>query len=309
MGLAAGLTGLLPGYTQIGIWAPILLLVLRLLQGFSTGAEFGGAVTYIRECAPHTGAPSTSPSLPLPAMREALAAGVTALVASLISSDVMLTWGWLIPFLLTIPLGMIVLVLRLRIEDSPEFVAHHSDQNAGRGPVRELFRIHRGALGKGILIAIVQNVGTYIGTVFVAIYLSTQLGFSEASSTIVLIAVLFAALLIVASGQPGTRIGGKRLLMWSYAAYIVLVPPSFLLMNQGSISLAVLGVALSMTPYALCQASTHATVAEFFPVRVRHTGVAFAYSVGAVIGGGGGPTLPPGSSTQLATPTSRPFCW
>ncbi|MGW2650784.1 MFS transporter [Streptomyces sp. NPDC001393] len=305
MGLSAGLTGILPGYAHIGAWAPTLLLLLRLLQGFSTGAEFGGAVTYIREWAPKPRrAFYISFASAAGNVGKALAAGMTALVSSLVPSDVMLTWGWRIPFLLVIPLGITVLALRLRVEDSPEFLENNTDRTDARGPVRDLFRSHRGALAKGVLIATVQNVGTYIGAVFIAVYLSRMLGFSEtSSSTIVLVAVLLAAFLIIAAGQLGTRIGGKRLLLWSYAAYIVLVLPSFLLMNQGSVGLALLGLALSMTPYALCQAGTHTTVPEFFPVRVRHTGVAFAYSVGAVIGGGGGPYL----ATWLIDATGNPY--
>ncbi len=234
MGAAAGLTGLLPGYAQIGIWAPILLLILRLLQGFSTGAEFGGAITYIREWAPpRRRAFYISFASAAGNVGKALAAGTTALVASLMPSEVMLNWGWRIPFLLAVPLGIVVLLLRLRVEDSPEFIANNRARDHAHRPVRDLFATHRAALAKSILIAVVQNIGTYIGTVFVAVYLSSVLGFSKAtSSTIVLVAVLLAAGLIVAAGQLGTRLGGKRLLLWSYSAYIVLILPSFLLMNQ-----------------------------------------------------------------------------
>ncbi|PQP23390.1 MFS transporter [Rhodococcus opacus] len=305
MGAAAGLTGLLPGYAQIGIWAPILLLILRLLQGFSTGAEFGGAITYIREWAPpRRRAFYISFASAAGNVGKALAAGTTALVASLMPSEAMLNWGWRIPFLLAVPLGILVLVLRLRVEDSPEFIANNRARDHAHRPVRDLFATHRAALAKSILIAVVQNIGTYIGTVFVAVYLSSVLGFSKAtSSTIVLVAVLLAAGLIVAAGQLGTRLGGKRLLLWSYSAYIVLILPSFLLMNQGSIGLAILGLALSMVPYALCQAGTHTTVPELFPVDVRHTAVAFAYSIGAIIGGGGGPYL----ATWLIDATGSPL--
>ncbi|MFC7343931.1 MFS transporter [Saccharopolyspora griseoalba] len=311
MGLAAGLTGLLPGYAQIGIWAPVLLVILRLLQGFSTGGEIGGAAAYIREWAPERRRSLYISFVPsVGNFGKALAAGMTALVASAVPGEVMLSWGWRIPFLLAIPLGVLVLVLRLRVEDSPEFVAAQSRQDsqrsagAPRRPVRELFSGHRAAVAKVIAIALVQNIGTYVGTVFVAVYLSDVLGFTKASSsTIVLIAVLFAAVLIPAAGHLGARMGGKRLLIWSYAAYIVVVVPAFALMNQGSVGLAVAGLALSMVPYALCQAGTYGTIPEFFPVQVRHTGVAFGHSTGAVIGGGGGPYL----ATWLIDATGSTF--
>ena len=125
---------------------------------------------------------------------------------------------------------------------------------------------------------------------FVAVYFSSVLGFSKgAASTIVLVAVLLAAMLIPLAGLLGNRIGGKRLLVWSYLAYIVITIPTFMLMNQHSVGLAMLGLAIGMIPYALCQAGTYTVIPEFYPVKVRHTGVAFGHSVGAVIGGGGGP--------------------
>ncbi|MEY8039063.1 MFS transporter [Saccharopolyspora cebuensis] len=294
MGLAAGLTGLLPGYAQIGIWAPILLIVLRLLQGFSTGGEIGGAAAYIREWAPERRRSLYVSFVPsIGNFGKALAAGVTALVASAVPAEVMLDWGWRVPFLLAIPLGVLVLVARLKVEDSPEYVENSAKrQDDDHRPVRELFANHRAPLAKVVAIALVQNIGTYVGTVFVAVYFSDILHFSKAAaSTIVLVAVLLAALLIPAAGQVGARVGGKRLLMWSYFAYIVIVVPSFMLMGLGSVGLAMLGLALSMLPYALCQAGTYTTIPEFFPVQVRHTGVAFGHSVGAVIGGGGAPYL------------------
>ena len=148
----------------------------------------------------------------------------------------------------------------------------------------------RSRLTKVFFISLVQNIGTYLGTVYVAVYFSTVLHFSKAeAATIVLIAVTAAALLIPLAGQLGSRIGSKRLLTASYIAYIALTFPSFMLMNAGSVSLAIFGLLLGMVPYALCQAGTYAAMPEFFPVEVRHTGVAFGHSVGAVLGGAGAP--------------------
>jgi MHS family proline/betaine transporter-like MFS transporter len=139
-------------------------------------------------------------------------------------------------------------------------------------------------------ISTVQNVGTYIGTVFIATYLSTMLDFSKAqASTIVLLAVLSASVLIPIAGIIGSRIGARKVLLASYIAYAVLTIPSFLLMGQHSVGIAIAGLILGMLPYALCQAGTYASITEFFPVQVRHSGVAFGHSVGAVLGGGAGP--------------------
>jgi MHS family proline/betaine transporter-like MFS transporter len=293
MSAAAGLTAVLPTYAQIGIWAPILLGLLRMLQGLSAGGEIGGAATYIREWAPVERRNLYISFIPsVGVLGKAGAAGLAALAATLVPAAEMESWGWRIPFLLAIPLGILCLVMRLKIEDSPEFTSSANKGQTTRAPIVELFRNHRSRLGKVFLIALVQNIGTYIGTVYVAVYFSTVLDFSKAeASTIVLIAVASAALLIPLAGQLGGRIGSKRLLTFAYIAYIVVTIPSFMLMNAGSLSLAIFGLLLGMLPYALCQAGTYASMPEFFPVEVRHTGVAFGHSVGAVLGGAGAPYM------------------
>jgi MHS family proline/betaine transporter-like MFS transporter len=291
MSAAAGFTALLPTYAQIGIWAPILLGLLRMLQGMSAGGEIGGAATYIREWAPAERRNLYISFIPsVGVLGKAGAAGLAALAATFVPAAEMESWGWRIPFLLAIPLGILCLVMRLKIEDSPEFTRSANKGETTQAPVAELFRNHRSRLTKVFFISLVQNIGTYLGTVYVAVYFSTVLDFSKAeAATIVLIAVTAAALLIPLAGQLGGRIGSKRLLTASYIAYIVLTFPSFMLMNAGSVSMAIFGLLLGMLPYALCQAGTYAAMPEFFPVEVRHTGVAFGHSVGAVLGGAGAP--------------------
>ncbi len=293
MSAAAGVTAILPTYAQSGIWAPILLGLLRMLQGLSAGGEIGGAATYIREWAPVERRNLYISFIPsVGVLGKAGAAGLAALAATLVPAAEMESWGWRIPFLLAIPLGILCLVMRLKIEDSPEFTSSANKGQTTRAPIVELFRNHRSRLSKVFLIALVQNIGTYIGTVYVAVYFSTVLDFSKAeASTIVLIAVASAALLIPLAGQLGGRIGSKRLLTFAYIAYIVVTIPSFMLMNAGSLSLAIFGLLLGMLPYALCQAGTYASMPEFFPVEVRHSGVAFGHSVGAVLGGAGAPYM------------------
>ncbi|WP_318213891.1 MFS transporter [Streptomyces sp. SCL15-6] len=291
MSLAAALTGLLPGYATIGVGAPILLVILRMLQGFSTGGEIGGAASYIREWAPKDRRSLYISFIPgVGVLGKACAAGMAALAASLVPEDSMEAWGWRLPFLLAVPLGLLCLYLRLKIEDTPEFRDTDVTERTNRKPLKELMADHRGPLTKVMAISTVQNVGTYVGTVFVASYLSTVLDFSKGqAATIVLLAVLTAAVFIPLCGQLGSRLGGKRVLIVSYIAYIALTIPSFLLMGRGSVGLAIAGLVLGMVPYALCQAGTYTVMPEFFPVQVRNTGVAFGHSIGAVIGGGAGP--------------------
>ncbi|MDQ0693211.1 MFS transporter [Arthrobacter sp. W4I7] len=294
MGVAATLTGLLPGYAQIGVLAPILLVLLRMLQGFSTGGEIGGAAAYIHEwAAPNRRSLFVSLIPSIAQLGKGLAAGLAALAAAMMPAADLAAWGWRIPFLLALPLGILCLVMRLKVEDSPEFQAiNKTAEGTSKAPFKEVLTKYPKALAKVTSISLVQNLGTYIGTVFVAVYFSEVLGFTKGeASTIVLLAVLFAALLIPMAGQLGSRIGSKKVLLWSYVAYVAVTIPSFAMMNQHSFVLALLGLGLGIIPYALCQAGTYGAMLEFYPTRVRHTGVAFGHSVGAVIGGGAGPYL------------------
>lgn len=306
MGVAATLTGLLPGYAQIGVLAPILLVLLRMLQGFSTGGEIGGAAAYIHEwAAPNRRSLFVSLIPSVAQLGKGLAAGLAALAAAMMPAADLAAWGWRIPFLLALPLGILCLVMRLKVEDSPEFQAiNKTTEGTSKAPFKEVLTKYPKALAKVTSISLVQNLGTYIGTVFVAVYFSEVLGFTKGeASTIVLLAVLFAALLIPMAGQLGSRIGSKKVLLWSYIAYVAITIPSFAMMNQGSFVLALLGLGMGIIPYALCQAGTYGAMLEFYPTRVRHTGVAFGHSVGAVIGGGAGPYL----ATYLIDQTGNTF--
>lgn len=306
MGAAATLTGLLPGYAQIGVLAPILLVLLRMLQGFSTGGEIGGAAAYIHEwAAPNRRSLFVSLIPSVAQLGKGLAAGLAALAAAMMPAADLAAWGWRIPFLLALPLGILCLVMRLKIEDSPEFQAiNKTTEGTSKAPFKEVLTKYPKALAKVTSISLVQNLGTYIGTVFVAVYFSEVLGFTKGeASTIVLLAVLFAALLIPMAGQLGSRIGSRKVLLWSYVAYVAITIPSFFMMNQGSFVLALLGLGMGIIPYALCQAGTYGAMLEFYPTRVRHTGVAFGHSVGAVIGGGAGPYL----ATYLIDLTGNTF--
>ncbi|WP_461187972.1 MFS transporter [Arthrobacter sp. Z4-13] len=306
MGVAATLTGLLPGYAQIGVLAPILLVLLRMLQGFSTGGEIGGAAAYIHEwAAPNRRSLFVSLIPSVAQLGKGLAAGLAALAAAMMPAADLAAWGWRIPFLLALPLGILCLVMRLKVEDSPEFQAiNKTTEGTSKAPFKEVLTKYPKALAKVTSISLVQNLGTYIGTVFVAVYFSEVLGFTKGeASTIVLLAVLFAALLIPMAGQLGSRIGSRKVLLWSYVAYVAITIPSFAMMNQGSFVLALLGLGMGIIPYALCQAGTYGAMLEFYPTRVRHTGVAFGHSVGAVIGGGAGPYL----ATYLIDQTGNTF--
>ena len=292
MGVISTCIGFLPTYEKIGIMAPILLVIFRLLQGFSAGGEIGSAASYIREWAPPERRSLYVSFIPsIAVLGKACAAGAAGLAAAMFvdqNSD----WAWRTPFLLALPLMLGCLYLRLKIEDSPEFSQLAKSGGLSQSPMKELFSSYRASVSKLFCCSLVQNIGTYIGTVYVAVYLKMFLKMPTASVGLtVLIAITCAALLIPVFGYITDRVGAKKMLAASYIGYIVLSYPMYKLMGQGSLGLTIFALVVTMIPYTLCQAGSYAMYPELLPTRVRSTGVSFAHSLGAVIGGGVMPYL------------------
>lgn len=294
MGLISSIIGFLPTYETIGIAAPILLLICRLLQGFSAGGEIGSAASYIREWAPPSRRAlyvSFIPSIAI--LGKATAAGIAGLAAYSFTNESNSDWAWRVPFLIALPLMLGCLYLRLKIEDSPEFVQLEKSGGISKAPMKDIFSAqYFPSLVKLVLCAIVQTIGTYIGTVYVAVYMKTYLNIPAASvGLIILIAITCAAIFVPIFGYITDRIGAKKMLAGSYISYIVLSYPMYALMGQGSFAIALVALVITMLPYTLCQAGSYAMYPELLPTKVRSTGVSFGHSFGSVIGGGLTPLL------------------
>lgn len=294
IGVACTAIGCLPTYDQIGIWAPILLIFCRVLQGFSAGGEIGSAASYIREWAPPSRRALFLSLVPSVAnIGKACAAGMAGLAAWIFIGDdgTASSWSWRIPFLMGLPLMLGCLYLRLRIEDTPDFDNMKKQGTLSKAPVRELISTYPTSLLKLFMFSLVQNVGTYCGTVYVAIYLRTVLNMPASQvGLIVLIAVTCAAFLIPVFGVMSDRIGAVKTLIACYSGYIILSYPCYALMGQ-SLGLSIVALIISIIPYALCQAGSYYMYPELLPPKVRSTGVSFGHSMGAVLGGATTPIL------------------
>lgn len=287
MGAISTCIGFLPTYAQIGLAAPALLFICRLLQGFSAGGEIGSAASYIREWAPPERRGLYISFIPsIAVLGKATAAGAAGLAAAMFA-DQDSDWAWRVPFLIALPLMLGCLWLRLKIEDSPEFTALAKSGGISEAPMKELCTRYLGSLTKLFFCSLVQNIGTYIGTVYVAVYMRMFLNIPAASVGLtVLIAITCAALLIPLFGAITDKVGAKKMLAAAYLGYIILSYPMYSLMNQGSLGLTIFALVVTMLPYTLCQAGSYAMYPELLPTRVRSTGVSFGHSFGAVIGGG-----------------------
>ncbi|WP_226358422.1 MFS transporter [Pseudonocardia sp. ICBG601] len=287
MGGATFLIGVLPTYATIGIWAPILLVVLRFAQGVGVGGEWGGAVLMAVEHAPPGKRTlyGSFPQMGLPA--GIIAANIVFLLLSLaISPEAFLAWGWRIPFLISAALVMVGLLIRLRISESPEFEAVRTRGEVARRPVVEVLRDHprRLLLTSGASIA-APALG-YLVLVYLLGYGTSTLELSQPTMlTLIVIGSTSWMAVIWASAVLADRVGRKPVFLVGDALATVWAVPFFLLIDTAQPVLMADGIVVATSSIAAMAGPQAALIADVFPARVRYSGTSTAYQVGSVLGG------------------------
>ncbi|MDO8144606.1 MULTISPECIES: MFS transporter [unclassified Isoptericola] len=316
MGGATTLIGLLPTYQQIGILAPILLVLLRILQGLSTGGEWGGAVLMAVEHAPdgRRGRMGAFPQIGVP-IGLLLASGVLALMTGVVSpGDAFVEWGWRIPFLLSVVLIVVGIVVRRTVEESPVFVEIAEKKSAARTPVTTLFRQHWLLVLLAALTFAGNNAAGYMTTGgYLQNYATTPLdegGLVGMDRTPVLLAVAGASVVWLvctyAAGVVSDRIGRRNTYIIGWLAFLGTVFLLFPLVNTGDPWLLFLGVSLFAVGNGFTYGQQAAYFAELFPASIRYSGVSITYAIGAILGGAFAPTIAAwlvqttGSATSVA---------
>jgi MHS family proline/betaine transporter-like MFS transporter len=295
----------LPGYAAIGIWAPILLVAARLLQGFSVGGEFGGASAFLAEYSPDERRGYLVSWIEFSAVAGFLLGSASVLLlTATIGEDALGSWGWRIPFLLAGPLGLIGLYIRLRVEDTPEFRALERSGEVSGSPFRETITRNWRPILQVIGLVIIQNAGFYIVLTYMPTYFSEQLGFSSTAASLSSVFTLLVAMaLIPPLGALSDRVGRKPLLAASCVGFALLSYPLFLLMNQGNLVGAVLSHVALGALLAVFLSATIAALAELFPTRVRYGGFSIGYNISVAIFGGAAPFF----ATYLISLTGNPL--
>lgn len=288
MGVATAAIGLLPVAATAGLLAPALLLLIRLVQGFFAGGEVTGAAAYVAESAPRGKRGFYGAFTPVGvAIGGALAATVCGLTTSLLGSEAMTAWGWRIPFLSAIPMVMISFMVRRRVEESVAFQQFQQHNEPPKAPLKEVLSQHTPAVVKVLLLAFGQNVGYWVGLVFMNIYLTTYLKYDKATVYWIMAFVsLSMAVLMPFWGGLSDRLGRRKVLAIGFVGYTVLVLPMMMLMDQHNIGLAFLAMVVVALPMPIVQSVGYPTYAEQFPTRVRYSGMAFSFNFGAILGGG-----------------------
>jgi MHS family proline/betaine transporter-like MFS transporter len=291
MSLGTCLVGLLPGYATLGIAAPLLLVLFRLVQGFSAGGESYGAAVLLTEYAPPQRRGLFASVMPA---NSSLGLVSSALVSFLLSATlpaaVFAAWGWRIPFLLAAPLGLIGLYLRLRLGETPIFREVKNASSVARAPVLRTLRRHYRQIFTVFGFAISAAIAPIFLTVYIVNYLTAKLHFSPAAALLadaVAIVVMFVCQPIC--GIISDRVGRKPVLIAGLAGLALLSVPSLLIIEQGSLLAAVLGMCLLAPLGAAVTVILAVVSAEVFPTKVRYTGSAISSNLSTTLFGGTAP--------------------
>ena len=293
MGTATALIGLLPTYEQIGLAAPAILILLRVLQGFSAGGEWGGAALMSVEHAPveRRGLFGAYPQIGVP-IGMILATGVLWLLSTAMTPEQFQSWGWRIPFLLSVVLILIGYLIRRAVEESPVFKEMRLRKKESSAPLRDLFRRNTKQVVLSALIFIANNAAGYLLIAFFIAYASTTLGLPRPSVLLATTLASFGWLVFTLyGGALSDRIGRVRTFQIGYALVFVWMIPMFLLIDTRNIWLYGVALFLLTVGLGLSYGPMSAMYAEMFPVEVRYSGVSIGYALGAILGGAFAPMI------------------
>jgi MHS family proline/betaine transporter-like MFS transporter len=294
MAIATALTGLIPSYAMLGVAAPILLVICRLVQGFSTGGEWGGAAAFLVEYAP-PGRRGFIGSMQQFSVGLALIAATlsAAVLNSAIDKQAMIDWGWRVPFIFGFVLAPVGLYLRTRVLETPAFDRTVSQHQITNTPVRDSFTVYFRPVVAAFGISVVGTVGNYIFNIFMPSFAASQLGlpagtayYSTSFAAVVL--TIFTPLM----GLLSDRVGRKPVMLGCALGYVVLGYPLFLLVvTLHSATGLVVAQAVSALLLAMYAGPICAVLSELFPTRVRYTALSIGYGLAVTIFGGFAPFI------------------
>jgi len=291
--------GLLPGYAQIGVWAAALLVLLKLVQGFSTGGEYAGATTFVCEYAPDKRRGYFASFLDMGSyIGFALGAATVSILQVLLGEAAMEDWGWRLPFLVAGPLGLIAIYFRNRIEESPQFQAALDAQESAaveaaagdaavaKGPVGIITRYWRPIVLAMILAGAANTVG-YALTSYMPTYLTESKGYDPLHGTLLTIPVLVVmSLCIPLTGKLSDRIGRRPVLWIGAGSTVLFAVPAFTLIGIGEIWSTLAGLSLVAFPVTFYVANLASALPALFPTSSRYSGMGIAYNFSVAIFGG-----------------------
>lgn len=301
MALPTCAIGLLPGYSEIGIWAPIALVACRLVQGLSTGGEYNGAAIFVVEHA-NPGRKGLAGSL----INSSSYMGwvLAALISFPFVTFLQVSWAWRVPFLFGLVVGIVGFYLRRQIAETPEFEAYAATEKPKSVPFFSVLRERPGAILSTIGIAAFSGVLAYTTLSYLNTYLLSMQGWSKPSA--LLITMLGSVIYVVMSpvyGHIADKINPRRICLWAIVGILVLIYPVFFMWTSGSWLLVILGQVVWASITVIYHAPMNVLMANLFPVSLRFSGIGLGYSLGMAVFGGTSPLM----STWLVDRTHNPM--
>jgi metabolite-proton symporter len=293
MGVATFAIGLMPTYATIGVWAPILLVLLRFVQGIGLGGEWGGAVLMTLESGDPAkrGLNASWPQVGVP-VGLLLANGVLSLMGALTDEAGFLSWGWRVPFLLSGLLVLVGLWIRLSIEESPLFREVEAKDVKARAPIVEVVRRYPRQLLLALGARVGVDVAFYIFVLFITTYVVTYLKLPKSYALVaVLVAAAVQVLFIPLFGSLSDRYGRRPIYLIGAIGAAVWTFVFFALLDTGNFALIVVAAVVALILHAAMYGPQASFIAEMFPTAVRYTGASMGYQVAGILGGALAPII------------------
>ena len=287
MGAATALIGVLPTYAQIGAWAPVLLILLRVIQGFSAGGEWGGAALMAVEHAPisRRGLFGAYPQIGVP-VGMILATGLLFFLNTSMSKEDFAAWGWRVPFLLSIVLIVVGYLIRRAVAESPVFQEMAMRKKESKAPLGELIRNHKLPVLYSTLIFIGNNAAGYLLIAFFISYATKTLKMPTPQILLATTLASFGWLIFtLVGGWLSDRIGRVKTFLIGYAIVFAWMIPMFALIDTKDIMLYGVALFVLTVGLGLSYGPMSAMYAEMFPANVRYSGISIGYAFGAILGG------------------------
>lgn len=293
MGITTALMGMLPTYAVAGVASPVMLVILRFVQGAALGGEWAGAVLLSVEHGDQRRRGRNGSWAQMgPSLGTLLATGSIALLTAVLSPDAFLEWGWRIPFFASLVLVGFGLWIRIGVEETPQFRQLEQQQTKARAPLGEVFRLHWRSLLRGCGVRIGPDVQYSLIAAFSLSYLTTVLGLSR---TLALVALSVGgacnAISIPLFGGLSDRLGRRRVYAMGVVLALLWICVLFPLLNTKSSLLIVLTISAGLVIHAVMYGPQAAFITEQFPARVRYAGSSLAYTLAGIVGGGIAPLM------------------
>lgn len=288
MAVPTALIGILPTYATIGVVAPILLTLIRLMQGLALGGGFSGCMAFLVEYAPENrrGAVGSASMFSLGA-GVLLGILVSSLFVHLIGNEAFEAWGWRLPFIISIFIGMIAFYIRSYVHESPLYLQAKESGNISDTPVKEVLTNNFPALIRAIGVYLTVTVPFYTLTAYFNNFLQKYMHYPISKSLLINGIAIFACMIAIPfSGALSDKVGRKKILTITAIILCLISYPVFLLIGAGGMTLPILGQALFGIILGIYLGPVPAFLVEIFPTRIRFTGLALSYNTSAALFGG-----------------------